>query len=777
MLTVPSKFENKICVSAYVLKMGDKKYFKFLPKGFTSVKESYLSSSQGQDHLLVLTGKSNDIICFDVDDMEWFKDHEDIFKDSTYTEKSFSGKLHFYYKYNDLVKNAQQGTFDILSDNKTAMLGEPLNDLPFNEMTPEIIEYININLLHRTETNNHHELLNLMDDRYVKSGPNWRSMGRAFKLLGIDYDIWLSVSMKDSNGFDKNFNKDGFNCMESMWSDFLTKNELKEKIYDIQKQYKDYQKKSKFDDHIKKRWLMQLKTEFNELIPFMDIEDSFEFFACINWKTFLAKPIFNIAKKLDHTKMLDWLLVNDFISQNDHHIAFKNLNHFDLDDPFYFNDFQKLVTRKYFYTDGEMLSLCAENLYRVCSFADNLVIVKENEEKRHAIYDLSNFCDFYVNVPNLNKHGDPTHFIQYIKKYHSRIIADQKFPKVKINFDISYKEKDTFYACNRFLAIPGTQPSHRLEMFLSFIKEILCNGDEIVYNYLMAWFAFMWKYPYFKTGKALLLFGEEGIGKGTIVEFLCNFVFGKKNCLPNASYDDIMSHKNSNLLGKKLVCVNELSSSLGKRTTNQDKLKTMITEEQFEMNKMCKDKVTVDSSFDFIFMTNNECSLKIKPGDRRFFCVHCSDEKKEDIDFFTGLRKTCFNSECASEFVTHLETLLSSPEQFRMMKTPLTQLKESMIVNSEWDSEFYDALLSNEIDDLNYKEKVINNESFALFGRQQLMDIYTEWMKRNNYKPKVLAKFKKTLLEQDWISERKLGDHRYYAIPSEKLYSSLTLDK
>lgn len=112
-----------------------------------------------------------------------------------------------------------------------------------------------------------------------------------------------------------------------------------------------------------------------------------------------------------------------------------------------------------------------------------------------------------------------------------------------------------------------------------------------------------------------------------------------------------------------------------------------------------------------------------------------------------------------------------------MMKTPLTQLKESMIVNSEWDSEFYDALLSNEIDDLNYKEKVINNESFALFGRQQLMDIYTEWMKRNNYKPKVLAKFKKTLLEQDWISERKLGDHRYYAIPSEKLYSSLTLDK
>lgn len=766
LLTVPKKFEDKVCVSALVYKMGDnKKNFKELPKGYLYFTESHLKSNSGQDKLLVLTGKMNDIICVDFDCMKFHNEHAHMFENKTYTDESFSGKRHYYFKYTPLVKNAQMGTFDILSDRKTAMLGKPLNDLPISEMTPEIIEYINTELLNRDDKNKFDELVHLMDARYVRAGPDWRKVARAFKLMNADYDNWLALSMKDSEGFNKNFNKDGVNCMESIWSNLSNEDDLVELVYYIGKQL---DAASKQEALLQKTLSDKLMAQLHEAMPAFSIKAAKKILGHpLTMKAYFAKDIYRLAKKFEDEKVLAWLLINEFISSEEYFIPFKRLNKFDLDDGFYWNDFQKLVTRKAKYTDGEMLSLCSEHLYRVCAFADNFVIIKESKEKPHALYDLSKFCDLYVAVPSINRHDENTHFMQYIKKCHPRIIPDMKFPTAKVNFDYSYSDTNTFYASQRLLAVPGTARSHRLDKLLDFIKEILCDNDDSVYVYLMAWMAFMWKYPHLKTEKALLLYGEEGIGKGTIVDFLCNYVFGKHNTLPNASYDDIMSHKNSNLLGKKLVCVNELSSSLGKRTTNQEKLKSMITEYQFEMNRMCKDLVTVDNSFDFIFMTNNESSLKIKPGDRRFFCIHSSDKVKENKTFFDDLRKTCFNDTCASEFVTHLETLLNSPEEFRLMKTPMTGLKEKMITSSEWDSEFYEALKYNEIDDLDYLDQTIKGERFALFGRQDLMNVYSKWMKQNNYDPKRAGEFKKSLLKQSWASEKGYASVRYYAIQME----------
>lgn len=278
----------------------------------------------------------------------------------------------------------------------------------------------------------------------------------------------------------------------------------------------------------------------------------------------------------------------------------------------------------------------------------------------------------------------------------------------------------------------------------------------------------LWKFPHIKTEKALLLFGEEGIGKGTLVSFLCENVFGTRNCLPNASYEDITGHKNKNLVGKKLICVNELASGHGKKALCLEKVKTLITEYHFEMNAMCKDLVTVENSFDFIFMTNNQCSLKIKPGDRRFFCIHCSDSKKEDATYFTKLREECFNAEGASEFVTYLETLLDSPEEFRQLKTPMTELKEKMIISSEWDSSFYEALLSGELDSVQYDVREINGEEFALFNRQELYTVYSNFMKDNGFKPNNSARFKESILK-NLASEKNYKHRKYYGILNQKI--------
>lgn len=761
MLTPNKNFQDKICVSCYVYKVKGKKIINNLPKNYKNLKESRLVDTQGQNSIMVLTGKENDLICFDVDDMEWFKEYRSLFED-IYCEESFSGKLHYYFKYTDDISNCRNGFFDILSDKATALTGKPLNDLPILEMTEDIKSFITEQISSMENQNNEIlELVKLMDYRYVKSKDNWLAIGQSIKYMNGTFFAWDLVSAKDDSGYAKNFNSDGINSMDGIWDDeLLGKTAFNFKLKEAHDVCKLLTNCPITDPVIKQKQIMKT---YEFVQGYYDPSDqkfksSFQIFA--------ASKIAKLAKKFEDDAVINWLVERDYMKSNFSKIPVRKNNHFDEDDKFYWIDFQKKLTeRGKEYKNGEVLRIVCENLHRVCAMYDTSAIIKKHDQEMHSLCSLSKFPDFEIDV---NFHKDPTiSFLKYLKTT-TWIIPEVAKKKLNCKFDFSYSNEDTFYAACKFVAKVGTKSGTKLELLLLFLKEIICNNDQIVYEYFIKWLAMLWKFPHIKTEKALLLFGEEGIGKGTLVSFLCENVFGTRNCLPNASYEDITGHKNKNLVGKKLICVNELASGHGKKALCLEKVKTLITEYHFEMNAMCKDLVTVENSFDFIFMTNNQCSLKIKPGDRRFFCIHCSDSKKEDATYFTKLREECFNAEGASEFVSYLETLLDSPEEFRQLKTPMTELKEKMIISSEWDSSFYEALLSGELDSVQYDVKEINGEEFALFNRQELYTVYSNFMKDNGFKPNNSARFKESILK-NLASEKNYKHRKYYGILNQKI--------
>ena len=135
-----------------------KKNVKF-PKDWQKIKTS---TYKNEPNFAILTGKINDIVVIDLDikgsdkSIKWFEaGFGPINCINTMYTKSVNGGYHFFYKYNENVKNKtlKSVNVDILSDNRCCFGGEGypvmnMNDLVETEMlikelTLEQIQYIN----------------------------------------------------------------------------------------------------------------------------------------------------------------------------------------------------------------------------------------------------------------------------------------------------------------------------------------------------------------------------------------------------------------------------------------------------------------------------------------------------------------------------------------------------------------------------------------------------------------------------------------------------------
>ncbi len=112
----------------------------------------------------------------------------------------------------------------------------------------------------------------------------------------------------------------------------------------------------------------------------------------------------------------------------------------------------------------------------------------------------------------------------YFKKYNSlcKVINDihkPQFEAGKINLCPGLKHKTTKKYADFSPAI-----KEKVKLFLSYIKEVLCDNNIAAYEYILKWESFLCKG---KKNDTLLYFkGTEGIGKSTHIELLIKYVLG-----------------------------------------------------------------------------------------------------------------------------------------------------------------------------------------------------------------------------------------------------------
>ena len=164
---------------------------------------------------------------------------------------------------------------------------------------------------------------------------------------------------------------------------------------------------------------------------------------------------------------------------------------------------------------------------------------------------------------------------------------------------------------------------------------ILLGGKDAYTKYALDWEAQMYQQPGKKTGVAILIKGEEGVGK-TFWTAVHKGMMGSDKFLETSKPSNVLyGHFTSARRNKVLICINEANGK--DNHANNDVLKDMITSETFVCEAKGVDAVMLRAYDRFIFTTNNDNPVSLGPDSRRFVVFDASSKLKGNTEYFKRL--------------------------------------------------------------------------------------------------------------------------------------------
>lgn len=159
--------------------------------------------------------------------------------------------------------------------------------------------------------------------------------------------------------------------------------------------------------------------------------------------------------------------------------------------------------------------------------------------------------------------------------------------------------------------------SGKTDPFLLHLKQNVCHDNDDWYEYLIQWMAHIVRYPENKTGVAIVLSGEEGVGKSIIAEYFGRIFGPYYKRIDSGSR--ITGHFNSQfeecLLcnADEAVCVYE-RKSLGA-------LKSLVADKEFTYERKGYDPMIGLNYTNFFIISNDNRIVAPSVSDRRYFVL------------------------------------------------------------------------------------------------------------------------------------------------------------
>ena len=251
-----------------------------------------------------------------------------------------------------------------------------------------------------------------------------------------------------------------------------------------------------------------------------------------------------------------------------------------------------------------------------------------------------------------------------------------------------------------------------VEIFLKHIREVLADGDEYNYKYIMTWLWRLLNEPWKKTGIFMLFYGLQGTGKTIVSEFLIKYVIGKHLSFSTNGIKPLTQRFNGCTMSKLFCCCNELSTI--NDTGNNwhagfDSMKNLITDDLISVEKKGLEHIMIENHINFIGTTNNPNCIKVEKGDRRYACFEVSNKYKGDKEYFDNFVEYCMNEEAGHDFYNYMTKTYQKEDLVDLRDIPETQLRSDLIENNKSPIErFIDDLLNEDhnMDDRKWLDKI-----------------------------------------------------------------------
>ncbi|MBH0176777.1 MAG: hypothetical protein HP491_02670 [Nitrospira sp.] len=276
---------------------------------------------------------------------------------------------------------------------------------------------------------------------------------------------------------------------------------------------------------------------------------------------------------------------------------------------------------------------------------------------------------------------------------------------------------------NLWRGFPLTPRSGDCHLYLQHLHDNICGKDTALYHYVLNWMALTVQRPWERPGVALVLRGNEGVGKGV---FCSQFgkLFGP-HFKHVWSTRQLVGNFNAHLANALVVFADEALWAGDK--AGEGVLKALITERTMPLEYKGKDLVHVDNHVHLIISTNNQWAVPAGPNARRYCVIDVSDEHMQDTDYFGAIEKEMDNGGREALFHMLLNVKL---EGINLRKVPVTDALDEMkrLTMAGTPAEFWCSILERGTLDPSHSEWE------SRVTRESLQYQYSEWAKHVRHK-------------------------------------------
>ncbi|MFK0570699.1 DUF5906 domain-containing protein [Endozoicomonas sp.] len=383
--------------------------------------------------------------------------------------------------------------------------------------------------------------------------------------------------------------------------------------------------------------------------------------------------------------------------------------------------------------ENEPLICELNSRYSVAPVGGKTVIIDHDSNQPFACMGFEDFKKLYISRPRIDKQTAPDYWLTHPRRRQYEEVVFQ--PGAPANDEI-------YNLWKGFTCEPAEGDC---SLYLAHIRDNICNGDSVAYQYLLDWMAHTIQKPAELPGVAIVLMGKQGTGKGVYVnEF--GRIFGN-HFKQVSSSEQLLGRFNSLLADSLLIFLDE--ALWGGEKKLEGALKTLITENRRMVEFKHKDMVAMDNYNRIIMATNNDWAIPAGPDERRYLVLPVSSQHMQDTTYFQAITEQMNTGGRAALLKTLLERDISKTNIRIAPKTRalLRQKEESFSPVEAW---WYGRLQEGQILDTpdNWVNEIDKRALYHNF-QEHMDDRYT---KENSFHPR-LKRLVPTIREERPLNE------------------------
>jgi hypothetical protein len=288
--------------------------------------------------------------------------------------------------------------------------------------------------------------------------------------------------------------------------------------------------------------------------------------------------------------------------------------------------------------------------YAIILILGKFMILNERVDGEYYLMTKKDFIDSLENVKIVTKDDEgnakPFPVSKLWLEYHMRRTYERG-----IVFDPKYKFDSKTMRSGAYNTWPGFAVEPRqgdCHLFIDYVRNIICSGNNDHYHWLMCWCAQMVQEPWNKLGTSLVLKGLKGIGKSYLALTLGRLMNGKNNerktklYLPIDNKNSIFGNHNDHLEKVILLCLEEAIWAGDK--AHESTLKHIITGDSLFINPKNLPGRSVINYIRSIIIGNADWIVPASHDERMFFVLNVSSAQKDMKEYFDALENELLNN-------------------------------------------------------------------------------------------------------------------------------------